>query len=283
MQLVREAEVELERPSAVFGHGRIGASFAVLFCAAFSAGLAWCAPKLWHEFLAWPLFLRVVAVPFGLILGGVWLLMCGVFAGAWRATCRPTNWVMKLGYDGVWVKTRSYLNAHFDDDGPTVAWIPWSEIAAVVPYSEVATRTSGRESTRTKLHWLDLQLRGVDTEELAALCLAERTRPAPERQWAFVKMRTRYDDEPVSVPRAGVVRLQRVDRRMEEALSRHVTIAESVQAELDLQSGDLDANVRALCRRGDRFGALALVRDRRGLSTKDARDYVDALERAHAA
>lgn len=283
MKFVRASEVAEERPLAVFGHGRIGPSLAVLFVTAFSLGALWFAPRVLEDLIELPVGLEILAFPFAIVMGLAWVLICFGFVAAWRAAIRPSNWVMKVAYDGIWVNVRSYLNAHFDESVPTVAWIPWSSIAKATPYSECTTGGGSIEKAHTVQQWIDLELKDEDTTELARLCSTERTRPAPERKFLFVRSRTRFSDEPVTVPRSGIVRIQRVDKRMSAALAEHVQVANEVQAALDLDSADLDTTVRALCRRGERIAAVALVRRTRRLSLAEAREYVDSLEDPRAA
>jgi ribosomal protein L7/L12 len=51
------------------------------------------------------------------------------------------------------------------------------------------------------------------------------------------------------------------------------------EAAAPLATGELDAQVQALLAGGNKIGAIKLVRERTGLGLKEAKDYVDQLER----
>ena len=274
MKLLRAADLDLEPPQTVFRHGRVVPVVAVVAFAAITCAGAWFAPRVWHEVSnASSLLPWLVALPFALVCGLAWLGACSLALDVARAARLPSNWVLRVAGDGVYVNVRSYLNAHFDEDGPTVAWIPIADVSRVRDVTERVDTDSDVE--RPTRRWIDLELDGVDTAELAARCDHERSRKGPPRRFLFVTSRMRFDHVPVQVPRPGVVRVERVESRMSEVLARWVPRAEGVVSGPKTIPADLDARVLELCRAGRRLDAIALARRERGGSLAAAREYVE--------
>lgn len=134
-------------------------------------------------FLPW-IFIAVALVVPALIVSGaargsavdevgmavLWTPLFGAFGlAAWslaRAQRRPTNWLLGVAPEGVYVKLRSYLNWSIEGDAPCVVLLAWLEIAGV----------------RSELGRLTLELApGVDHAPIAAALAAERERKAPRR------------------------------------------------------------------------------------------------------
>lgn len=114
MQLMRLADVPLDRRDRVFRYSQsravIGATIlAVLAFGAFIFG--------WQKDLWLPYYLAAVIV-IGLL----------IFHKLIIARFRPSNWLLRMTDHGLFIKFRSYLNNHFDDQDLTVLFLPYSEI-----------------------------------------------------------------------------------------------------------------------------------------------------------
>lgn len=278
MKLLCEREVDAASVVATVRHGRVAPWVVTFVAAAALSTAAWFAPAAWRACVEETWFERLVVGGVATIGALVLVVLASVASTIARAALRPTNWLLKIGRDGVFVQFRSYLNAHFDGDDATVAWIPFEAIERAVPREERVTNARrGDESSTSR--WIDLELVGVDTSALASACVRERTREAPERRFGFVTTRTRFRDEPVTVPRPGVVRVQWPGRGGFEVLAPYLRVGDVEHEVLDLAQGPLEQRARALCRRGQVLDAVRLVRDERGIGLADARAWVDRLER----
>jgi len=279
MQLLREDEVRPEPGERVFRHGVSGplALWFVLvaplaFAVAMGAELVRVARDL-------PGIVWVALAPV-LLFGGLLYLVCLHATGqvVLRALS-PGNWLVRVSPAGLAIKLRSYQNAHFPRDVPTVARFAWSELARARKVTEVLESIPREGSVRRA--WIELELRGSDAAELARALREERERPAPEGSFLGVKGRTRFGHVPVFVARAGVVRIEWLGRAALRALEAYLPIEEPRALDLARGHATLDARLTVLCARGERMEAIAIVRHELGLSLTDARAHVERL--AHAA
>lgn len=206
----------------------------------------------------------------------LYALVLAVLGGAALASLRPSNWLVRVSPAGLVLNLRSYQNAHFPHDGPTVVRIPWSEVARVREVRE-AVEASHDEGVRT-MRWLQIELAGADTRVLERLVTAERERKGPETRRLGVTTSGRSGHVPVFVASAGILRTDWLGVRVLGALAAHATRAERLT--LDTDAGDdLATRLDALLRRGDRMAAVVLARRELGLSLAEARAHVRDLAR----
>ena len=216
----------------------------------------------------------IVAGPLFFACGSVLLLLIRGGIGAFSASLREPNWVLGVARDGVYLNVRSYLNAATDDPSPTVAFVPFSEIASARKVVERWDLRSRGETTTRYDAFLELALAGVDTSPLADAVRAEAGRPAPERSFLGVRVRTKVLDRPVFVEQPGIVRV-RWKRGMLAALEGRVRIGE----ELKVRAASTPDRIPDLVRRGDRMGAIAAARAQGAKSLAEARSLVEEVER----
>ena len=277
--LLREDLVRPEPGERVFRHGALGTF--VLWCmlvAPLPAAFLIREPLL-EAARALPWVVWLVVGPALLLAGLVYFLCLYATAQVVQRALLPANWLLRISPAGLVLKLRSYQNAHFPQDGPTVARLAWAEIAATRQVRERAEHGLG-DGGRVTTPWLELELRG-GTEELARFLAHERERPAPQRSVLGMKGRMRSGHVPVFVARDGVVRVEWLGNRVLRALASHVTIDEPRRHELagaaEGTALDLDARVLALCRRGQRLAAIDLARRELGLSLVRAREHVERV------
>lgn len=220
----------------------------------------------------------------GVILLPIALLMAIVDASLWSlftATLRRrTSWWAATASDGLWLNLRSFGNAHFGTDAPTVVLVPWSEIAALGRVDEwTRTRdvTDGVEHKQVSKR-LELVLRG-GTEELSAALAAERARPAPERSFLGVRSRSRVKHWPVQVPAPGRVRIDWPGKAFVAALPEGIERLDQRPEAFGVAAAaqDPETMVRQLVERGMEIEAARLLRERTGCSWIEARRAVRRL------
>jgi hypothetical protein len=125
------------------------------------------------------------------------------------ARFRPSNWLVKLNDDGVFLQFRSYLNYRLPAEDPTVVFIPHQDTrsARLVRERSKTRDMEGATSERTR-RLVEFEL-GVDPAPLAAALAAERARPAPlETSWYGLKTATLYQHYPVSMPDPPFLRVE---------------------------------------------------------------------------
>ena len=195
---------------------------------------------------------------------------------------------------------RSYRNAHFGGDDPTVLFLGFHEVRSVeldhaveplVRFHEVRsvgrvaekrTEADGRHGRAASATTIELLLSGVDTQPIADACRAERERAAPDARTLGVTSRTKHHHVTVFVPEPGVVRVE-WNGGLYRELVRHVDEADPRRVDLDAELGSLSPEERAarLVLRGQRLAAYHVAREELGLGTREAREWVrEAARRA---
>ena len=239
------------------------------------------------SFLLWqaqpPMWVVVLILLFdGLIL--TWL------GGIAIKSLRNTNWLLQIAPDGVWINLRSYQNRDFAP-AATVLFVPYAEIASVSP---LVVKRSERNGDRTVVwtdRYLDVQLVDPAAAEVAAEIAEERRRTLPGvHLGGLVTSNSRSNHVPVTLPSDQVLRLAwrgRYDfvvpslKKVLRELAVHCTITESTVHDVTdvntLSDQELDRLILDSVETGDTLGAVKLLRDKRGYSLKDAKEFVDEL------
>lgn len=277
MQFFRLAHVPPQPGERVFAYSRCRAVLA----AALLAGLAFGA-----IFYAW-----ARGAWLGYYIGGVLLLCLMIFHKLITARFRSSNWLVRATNDGLFVKFRSYLNAHFDDRDLTVVFFPYSEITAatlVRLVRELADREGSHESrgTRSTRRAVELEV-AIDCIELSKLLANERERIFGKSVVGAGKISTRYQHMPV---RLTALRRLRVDwgvvpdpQSLIEILARHSIAWETAVDETDftrlekLPKAEQEARLLELIEGGDKLGAVALTRRLYAFDLARAKEFVEEL------
>ena len=109
MQLLRSADVPIDRRARDFRYSRWRAGTGAIILAA--AALALIA------------FGRLNNTWIPYYIAGVIIVTLLIFHNLVTARFRPTNWLVRMTDDGLFIKFRSYLNYRFSDQDPTVVFI----------------------------------------------------------------------------------------------------------------------------------------------------------------
>jgi len=97
----------------IFPSSRLYASMFVLGC------IAACAAMI---FFQWP------RPPAAYVISAVILLVLWLAHRMIAARFHPSNWLVRLGDDGLFIHFRSYLNEHLSAEDPTVVFLPYSDV-----------------------------------------------------------------------------------------------------------------------------------------------------------
>lgn len=278
MRLLNAEQIQPEEVLRTFRHSRLGP---LILCVVFTAPLAaliwkWADVARLASELPWPSW--IVLGPIAVIGAAIgWLCMSAARA-VLSASFLPSNWLVRTTRDGVYLHLRSFQNHHFPLDVPTVAFLPFSEIANACRVTESFEAGPRDDRSRTQKRWLALTLAGVDTEPISAWLTAERTRPAPMTRMLGIRSSTRFQHAPVIVPRHGVVYVEWMGRALLRAFAEHVSTAEARDTALDAPSGrPLEARLEELLARGESIAAVTLAREERKLSLTEARSLVESV------
>lgn len=282
MRLLRASELATLQALRTFRPGRTGPT---VLCAVLWSLLALpvlARAELHRVATTIPWYAWVLAAPLlavALLLGALVLHGTAEFArNAWRKSA----WIAATGWDGVYLNLRSWQNAHFRDDGPTVAFVPWAELASARVVEEHADTGTARRAPPSR-KWVALELRGVDTSELEALLHAETARPGPQRKWFGMTSRSRYHHTPVIVPMPGVVQVEWTNAAFLRELARRVPACATPQhARIADSARSVKERVAELVERGDRLTAVELARREGGLSLSEAKELVERAGRRAA-
>ena len=199
-----------------------------------------------------------------------------------RAKFRPTNWVVRVEPDGLWINLRS-LQARAAAEAATVVRVNYDEIDHAHRHIDTWT-TPMEESSLASCHWklesLDLHLVSDDTRDAARALARERAA-------------SKGASPSVTVPAPGVLRIAwrgpglnhdvvpALDRVLAEMSSR-VTVTDTTRTDRPdwnkLSEAELDEQIQHLVRWGDPWGgASQLLRRRRGYSGTEAYKFVTEL------
>ena len=236
---------------------------------------------VWQARPPWWAMLLAAAVA-GLIVR--WFV--GIFVKCWR----PSNWLLRIARDGLWINLRSYLNYELPP-AKTVVFLPYDEIAYAREHAaKLAEKNRGRTMTWTD-RFLELEIVGVSTDELCSELAAELRRQVTRTHLGgLATSRSRHGHAPVTVHDSHVIRIAwrgRYDwvspslRRTLGELRSRVRIGEPTRADLTdlhaLTSKEVDKLTLQLVESGDKLGAIKLLTDRRGCSTTEAHQLVEDL------
>ena len=224
----------------------------------------------------------VVAV----VAGGTMLLLSLPSRFIHRRAMSPGNWQLAWDRRRVLVNVRSYLNPGFPRDIPHVVELQWDEIAAARPAAlDVRGQDASHAVQRHTLHFLDLEVdAGTDLAELRTVLDRERTLRAKGQAWRHY---------PVSIVDDRVLRIEwrtsfaHVVPGLGDAITllpERTPVREETRGMVDLggvgrslDPGEARRQVRMLAEQGNVMHATLLAKRAFGLSTTDARAYVEGL------
>ena len=233
--------------------------------------------------LKWP---HNSSVVFFYLFGGFLALIGLAWVFNFRATLKPTNWLMRCQLSGLFIKYRAYENWRMPVDTLQIVGFEYGEIAwaKLVKERRKSPNTDGKGGFQIQwLTYIDLGMANPDLSAFEANLAAERkTRPATGMNIVII-------DYPVQVQPNGVVEirwnggLRPPAKKALEVLGRRVKILETEHRKTDLThhagaSPEEDkANILALAKSGDHFGAVRLARQVYGYDLTQATDFVNKL------
>jgi hypothetical protein len=229
---------------------------------------------------------RLVSLFIGLF---IWLF-AWMTTNSWKASRRPTNWIVRIRGNEVLIKFRSFENWKMSDDDIQVVELNQSEIAFARELKRVVASEGLSSNSRVERRIdLEIGLKDPDTSALQQAIRDDIARPG----WGNDRHRAKNLDYPVSVPEPGVIRIAwsntttRIRPRIKRALQEFSRLAPV----LEMQTGSEDFSPTALRKLGedelakklselasrDQMSAIETIKQLYGCSLAEARQQVDDM------
>ena len=213
--------------------------------------------------------------------------LIGLFPLAFfRASLKPTNWLLRCQPSGIFIKYRAYENWRLPADTVQVAGIEYGEIAwaKLVKERRKSPNTDGKGGYQIQFFtYIDLGLTNPDLSALDANLQRERGL-RPDTGFKVVVL-----DFPVQVLPGGIVEIRwgagirPSPQKALQVIGQRVKILETEHRKTDL-THNFGANpevekakILVLAKSGDHMGAVKLARQVYGYNLTDAVDFVAKL------
>jgi hypothetical protein len=192
--------------------------------------------------------------------------------------------------DGLFVKYRSYLNAHFPDEDAQIVFLPYAALAAARLHRRRWRTPSSKGGTQHKSATL-VEFRLSDpahAEIIAARLAAERGNKGPRRKtWYGSATPGRYQDFPVQIAADGSLTITwnvaPGAAQFLAAIAAKVEISDATHTDYnwrDASSPREDAAAATMLgRMGDSFSVIRLLRRKYGLSLTEAKQQSEEIRR----
>jgi hypothetical protein len=272
MRLLSEREVPQTPRDHVFRASRLNAAIFALGCGGGCVAMV---------FFHWP----PRRAPY--YISAVILALLFLLRGYIIPRFHPSNWLVRIGDEGLFIHFRSYLNDQMAADDPTVLFLPYPEIQSGRRVREhMRTRDMDGAVVTQIRRYVELEL-AIDPAPLLAALGAESSRPALLQKRWYGSSSTVYRDYPVrmevppflriewrAVPRPAVF-LDAVRSRF--TIAPPVVVSEDFVALEGLPREQQEKRLLDLDRRGETIAAVYMARRLFGLDLTQATDFVDKL------
>ncbi len=285
MRFLTLQQVETEPFKTEYRYSVLTTLLAFLVTAAISIGAAFFTYRAWAE-----------GTKVGMFLAGwltLWFAFFAMFARSiLRARLQPTNWLVRTQTNGILVKSRSYLNYHFDSSDLVVAYFDYGDIEFARSHRVRQDFPGGTDEDTVKVtRFVELKMRDPALlKELETQLAAERDRLAPY-QGRWIRCRTKSNHYPLSVSPEGLVRIEwnvwpRLKRFLEE-ISPQIQVNAAAGSRQDFRSlgtaspQEQEKVLLELIATGDRIGAIKVIRLLYGYDLTRAVQFLDELSQTN--
>ncbi len=245
---------------------------------------------LMHFFMAGITGLVILGIALTCPIAGLVFLCSGL------AALRPTNWVLRAGREGLYVKLRSYLDHRLPSEDPVVAFIPKREVRWLQAHEERARHVSrageysdANDDARVRQQYLEIKLFGEDLSEIDLRLKRERSLKCPT---LIRGVTSQARGTALSLRPGGVLRIDWTTKRTRlrpglaaalERLARDYRTAperESEQAAIrTLDRARQEERLLEMVEQGNVMDAVILARDLYGFDLSEAKTFLDELQR----
>lgn len=223
-------------------------------------------------------------------IGGLMALIVPLLVGDWRATLKPTNWILQIGDRHLLLNLRTYSNRRFED-ALTVVRIEYPEIDAVRKHVAKHAAPGSDNEERWSEKSLDLVFKSAVPEEVVAALRDENWRKNPGRRFLGITISGGEKRSPVTIPAVNVLRVSWSGKhawatprlgRVLSMLDGYVSVDEAIhENQTDwrtMSDSQFDKLVLNMVQRGDQMTVAKLLQERRGYSLTEATRFVDELQ-----
>jgi hypothetical protein len=271
MQLIRLADVPIDQHDRVFRYSPVRALFVTLSIICASGGLA--------------LFGWIQQSGLAYYVAGVLVLSLAVMSKFVLARFQPSNWLVRLNDQGMFLQFRSYLNHHFPAHDLTVVFIPYHEIRSVrlvhersnIPYRDL-DRPLAERSYEQRRRLVEIELAG-DSAPLAQ-ALADESTKRPSYVTLYQHHPVQMASPPIVQVEWGVVPSPDV---LVDALRQYTNIASPVEMSHDyanlegLSREEQEARLLSLVEAGKSLDAVYVARRLYSYDLTQASEFVEGL------
>jgi len=277
MEVLRSADVPIHRRGHEFRYSRVRAGAGATILAAVALALIGFG-RIQNSWIAYYIA--------GLIL--VALLM---FHNLVTARFRPTNWLVRMTDDGLFIKFRSYLNYRFSDQDHTIVFVPYCEIGSAklvkerqaIPDPDEGNRRA--TTTRTR-RFIELELAG-NSEQLANALAGESKRVLAKPTEGGSSVSSQYQHLAVQLAAPNLLRIEwgvvanaqtLLDALTRHTLVQHPTAVSKNFVNLDgLSREEQESRLLELAQSGDMIGAATMARTLYAYDLATAKNFVESL------
>jgi hypothetical protein len=203
------------------------------------------------------------------------------------ARFRPSNWLVRMSHDGLFIHFRSYLNDHFSAEDPTVVFIAYQDIRSARLVRERTTIPDAEGAAVVHARRLVvLELTG-DLEPLSKALAAELARTPPQEKTWYGHTSTLYGHYPVRIVSPPFLQMEWTvvpsASRFLDALRPYTTIAPPDAVPEDftnlggLSRQQQEERLRELDQRGQTMAAIQIARRLYGCDLTEAQALVKGL------
>jgi len=225
---------------------------------------------------------------FFVVLGLASLVIVPMLIGDVRLRFRQTNWTLWAPPGKLLVNLRSYQDRSALER-PSVVELADHEVAEIRRHEHRYSTSSGQgRTTFTKLVSLDIVLRTPDDGTLAKLIADRRTTPQPWQKLAGMRSRSNVTLHSVTLSAPDILRIAwtggrnhaitpGVNRMLRELETRIHVGGPVLKVDGGNSAAEIDDRILSLVQAGNRIEAIKILREHRGYSLIEAKQFVDEL------
>jgi hypothetical protein len=276
MQFLRLAEVETADQDRVFRSSPTRAGLVAVIVLGIGAALLivnWEGRTRSGYYLAYYIA--------GLLFLGLVLLRRFFFA-----RLRPSNWLVRMTSEGLFIQYRSYLNYDLPTEDPTVIFIPYQDICSVRRVLERFKILAQDGPTERRFKMVELELAG-DMEPLSKALTAESRSPAPREKTWYGYTSTLYNHHLVRMASPPFLQIEWSAvpgaKNFLNALSPYTRVTPPIVVTQDLRfletlnREEQQKRLRDLDQRGETITAVYVASKLYGYSLNEAQVFVASL------
>jgi hypothetical protein len=277
MRFYKLDEVPISRDDVVFKESPLRSAIAAVLFLAVAVATLGCAIAKWPH---------GAPVAFLYVFGAFFALFALGAVFNFRATLKPTNWLLRCQIGAVFIHYRAYENWRLPGDTPQVVGLEYGEIAwaRLVKEQRKSPSTDGKGGTQFQwFTYIDFGMTNPKLAELEANLQAERGL-RPNTGMKVVTL-----DYPVQVLPGGIVEIRwnagmrPSAKKALAVIGQRVKILETEHRKTDLthhagaNPEEEKAKIIALARSGDHFAAVKLAQQAYGYNLNQAHEFVNGL------